>query len=165
VTEKAQRTIHIKWVRSGIGFTRRQRQAIRGLGLRRLHHVVERVDTPQVRGLVAAVPHLVEIVKEPPRPGAWAAVPNYTIQPKPPAPAEESVAAVPTAEGVSVDTGSPVESEPATKAAEAEESPVKPVKAPKVPKAAVAKGKAAEESVKKKSKAADKQAKTSKGKK
>jgi ribosomal protein L30/L7E len=29
-----------------------------------LNQVVERVDTPAVRGLVAAVPHLVEIVED-----------------------------------------------------------------------------------------------------
>jgi large subunit ribosomal protein L30 len=57
-------TLKIKWVRSWIACTEKQRAAVRGLGLRRLHHVVERVDTPAVRGLVAKVPHLVEIVED-----------------------------------------------------------------------------------------------------
>jgi large subunit ribosomal protein L30 len=46
-----------------IGCTDRQRASVRGLGLRRLHQVVERPDTPAVRGMVNAVPHLVEIVE------------------------------------------------------------------------------------------------------
>ena len=33
-----------------------------GLGLRRMHHVVERLDTPEIRGMVKKVPHLVRIV-------------------------------------------------------------------------------------------------------
>ena len=73
-------TIRVKWVRSGIGFTREQRQMIRGLGLRRLNQVVERADTPRVRALVAKGPHFVEIVGENPAP-AWAEVPEYKISP------------------------------------------------------------------------------------
>jgi large subunit ribosomal protein L30 len=81
VTEKAQRTIQIKWVRSGIGFTYRQKEMVRSLGLRRLSQVVECPDTPQIRGLVARIPHLVTIVDEPPQPAVWAAVPEYTLRP------------------------------------------------------------------------------------
>jgi large subunit ribosomal protein L30 len=76
-------TIRVKWVRSGIGFTRRQRQMIRGLGLRRLNKVAERADTPRVRALVAKVPHFVEIVGQKPAP-AWAGVAEYKITPPPP---------------------------------------------------------------------------------
>jgi len=36
---------------------------VRGLGLRRMHQVVEREDTPLVRGMVDKVPHLVAIVE------------------------------------------------------------------------------------------------------
>jgi large subunit ribosomal protein L30 len=50
-------------VRSWIACTEKQRACVRGLGLRRLNQVVERQDTPAVRGLVKAVPHLVEIVE------------------------------------------------------------------------------------------------------
>ena len=56
--------LKIKWVRSWIACTEKQRACVRGLGLRRLNDVVERQDTPAVRGLVAAVPHLVRIVEE-----------------------------------------------------------------------------------------------------
>ena len=56
-------TVKIKWVRSFIGCPRDMRQAIRGLGFRRMHQVVERQDTPAIRGMIAKVHHLVEIQK------------------------------------------------------------------------------------------------------
>ena len=56
-------TVKVKWVVSFISCTDDMRQTIRGLGLRRMHQVVEREDTPSIRGMVAKVPHLVEIVK------------------------------------------------------------------------------------------------------
>jgi large subunit ribosomal protein L30 len=55
--------IKIRQIGSVIGCTDKQRASVRGLGLRRMHQVVERVDTPEVRGMVNAVPHLVEIVE------------------------------------------------------------------------------------------------------
>src|SRR6266404_4127871 len=42
-------TVKIKWVVSFISCTDDMRQTIRGLGLRRMHQVVERQDTPSVR--------------------------------------------------------------------------------------------------------------------
>ncbi len=62
--KKASGKLKIKWVRSWICCTEKQRAVVRGLGLRRLHHVVERPDTPAVRGMVAKIPHLVQIVEE-----------------------------------------------------------------------------------------------------
>jgi large subunit ribosomal protein L30 len=61
---KAAGTIKIKQIGSVIGCTDRQRASVRGLGLRRMHHVVERKDTPAIRGMVNAIPHLVAIVTE-----------------------------------------------------------------------------------------------------
>jgi large subunit ribosomal protein L30 len=58
------KTIKILQVRSSIGTPESHRQALRGLGLRRIRHVVERRDTPAVRGMVAKVPYLVEVVEE-----------------------------------------------------------------------------------------------------
>jgi large subunit ribosomal protein L30 len=60
---KAAGTIRIKMIGSLIGCTDKQRASVRGLGLRRMHQVVERVDSPEVRGMVRAVPHLVAVVK------------------------------------------------------------------------------------------------------
>ena len=57
-----KQTIFIEQFRSPIGYNRRQREVLRGLGLRRIRHVVEREDSPAVRGMVAKIPHLVRIV-------------------------------------------------------------------------------------------------------
>jgi large subunit ribosomal protein L30 len=55
------RRIRITQLRSGIGYDDRQRAALRGLGLRRIRHSVEREDTAAVRGLVQKVIHLVHV--------------------------------------------------------------------------------------------------------
>jgi large subunit ribosomal protein L30 len=57
------KTIKIRQVRSVIGTQRKHREILRGLGLRRIRHTVERQDTPAVRGAVAKVPYLVEIIE------------------------------------------------------------------------------------------------------
>jgi large subunit ribosomal protein L30 len=53
--------IRVTQVRSAIGFDRRQRATLRGLGFRRLGHTVEVVDTPAVRGMIRKVSHLVRV--------------------------------------------------------------------------------------------------------
>ena len=53
--------LKIKWVRSFIGCPQDMRQTIRGLGFRRLQQVIERPDTPAIRGMIHKVRHLVEV--------------------------------------------------------------------------------------------------------
>jgi len=55
------RRFKVKLVRSPIGYDRRQRTYLRGLGLRKLNQTVELVDAPGVRGLVEKVRHLVRV--------------------------------------------------------------------------------------------------------
>ena len=55
--------IRIRYFRSAIGRSFRQKRIVQGLGLRKLNQVVERPDTPQIRGMVAKIPHLVQIVQ------------------------------------------------------------------------------------------------------
>jgi len=55
------RHIQIKWVKSSIGYDRRQRATLRGLGLRRLQQSVKLEDTPAVRGMIHAVKHLIAV--------------------------------------------------------------------------------------------------------
>lgn len=85
MADQAQKTIHIKYVRSGIGFDFHTKTMIRSLGLQRLNQVVERQNTHQIRGLVARIPHFVEIVNPSAAP-AWASTPEYTIFPPEPKP-------------------------------------------------------------------------------
>jgi large subunit ribosomal protein L30 len=59
----SRKTLKIQQVRSGIGFTREMRETLKALGLRRMNQVVERVDTPETRGMIAKIPHLVKVVE------------------------------------------------------------------------------------------------------
>ncbi len=101
---KVERTIRIKWARSGIGFNASQSEAVRSLGLRRLNQVVARPDTPQVRGLVAKAAHLVEVVSALPQP-LWGSAAEYAITEAPSAPA-------PLSEPVDNEGGSPEKEQP-----------------------------------------------------
>jgi len=56
-----KKTVKVRQVRSEIGFPRRQRQTLRGLGLRRMHQVVEVEDSPAVRGMIGRICHLVRV--------------------------------------------------------------------------------------------------------
>jgi large subunit ribosomal protein L30 len=58
---KTGKRLRVKQVKSGIGFTQRQRQTLRGLGFRKLYQVVELEDTPAVRGMITAIAHLVKV--------------------------------------------------------------------------------------------------------
>ncbi len=63
MAKKTAGMLKIKWVRSFIGCPRSMRQTVRGLGFRRMNQVLEREDTPSIRGMIARVHHLVEIQK------------------------------------------------------------------------------------------------------
>ena len=54
--------MQLKWVRSAICAPVKHKLVVKGLGFTRLNQVIEREDTPSIRGMVAKVPHLVEIV-------------------------------------------------------------------------------------------------------
>jgi len=62
-TRSGNGKVRIRMIGSVIGCPEKQRATVRGLGLRRLHQVVVREDTPAVRGMVKKIPHLVEIVE------------------------------------------------------------------------------------------------------
>lgn len=55
------RRVRVTQVRSQIGFDRRQRATLRGLGISRMHQTVELDDTPQVRGMIRKVVHLLKV--------------------------------------------------------------------------------------------------------
>jgi large subunit ribosomal protein L30 len=59
----AESMIKIKLVRSPICTPMKHKSIVRGLGLRKLNQVVERPDTPAIRGMVNKVPHLVSVVE------------------------------------------------------------------------------------------------------
>lgn len=55
------KTIRITQVRSAIGTKKGHREVLKGLGLRRIRHSVERPDTPEVRGMVHKIQYLLEV--------------------------------------------------------------------------------------------------------
>jgi large subunit ribosomal protein L30 len=58
---KTGKKVRIRYVRSEIGYDRRQRATLRGLGLTRLQQTVELEDTPAVRGMIDKVKHLLSV--------------------------------------------------------------------------------------------------------
>tara|TARA_E500000305_G_C3923002_1_gene189067 strand:+ start:406 stop:591 length:186 start_codon:yes stop_codon:yes gene_type:complete len=57
-----KKTIKIKQIGSPIRRPKVQRQILIGLGLNKMHKVVELQDTPEVRGAIAKLPHMVEVI-------------------------------------------------------------------------------------------------------
>lgn len=53
--------IKIRLVRSLIGYPQKQRDVIKGLGLRKIDSEVIRKDCPEIRGMVRKVFHLVKV--------------------------------------------------------------------------------------------------------
>lgn len=53
--------IKVTQIRSGIGFAKKQRETLKGLGLRKMHQTRELEDTPAVRGMVKKISHLVKV--------------------------------------------------------------------------------------------------------
>ena len=54
--------LKIHYFHSVIAAPKKHRLVIKSLGFKRLNQIIERVDTPAVRGMVAQVPHLVRIL-------------------------------------------------------------------------------------------------------
>jgi large subunit ribosomal protein L30 len=55
--------IRIQYYRSAIGFPKTQKEVVRSVGFTKLNQVVERPDTPAIRGMVEKVPHLIRIIE------------------------------------------------------------------------------------------------------
>jgi large subunit ribosomal protein L30 len=53
--------LKVKQVRSKIGRHKNQRDTLRSLGLKRIGDVVVKEDRPEIRGMLATVPHLVDV--------------------------------------------------------------------------------------------------------
>ena len=56
-------TLRIQYYRSFISTPKTHKQIVRSLGLTKLNQIVERPDTPAMRGFVKKVPHLLRIVE------------------------------------------------------------------------------------------------------
>jgi large subunit ribosomal protein L30 len=56
-------TIKIKQIKSKIGYPADQKRTLLALGLHKISQVVEKEDTPEIRGMIRKVHHLVTVVE------------------------------------------------------------------------------------------------------
>ena len=56
-------TIKIQYYKSTIGYSKKQKQMVRSLGITKLNQTVERPDDASMRGIVAKIPHILRIVE------------------------------------------------------------------------------------------------------
>jgi large subunit ribosomal protein L30 len=54
--------IRIQYYKSTIGYSKKQKDIVRNLGITKLNQTVERIDSAATRGIVKKVPHLLRIV-------------------------------------------------------------------------------------------------------
>ena len=57
----SEKQLKVKLVRSLIGHPRKQREVVKGLGLRKVNSEVIRKDCPEIWGMIRKVPHLVKV--------------------------------------------------------------------------------------------------------
>jgi len=56
-----QATLHVRQIKSGIGFNEKQRATLRALGLGKVGRSRELPDNRAVRGMLAKIPHLLSV--------------------------------------------------------------------------------------------------------
>jgi large subunit ribosomal protein L30 len=61
MSERNGKMLKITLVKSPIGYSSRQKETVKSLGLHRMSQSVLIGDAPQIRGMIAKVSHLVEV--------------------------------------------------------------------------------------------------------
>lgn len=56
-------TIKLQYYRSMIGYSKKQKDIVKSLGITKLNQIVERPDNASTRGIAAKVPHLIRIIE------------------------------------------------------------------------------------------------------
>ena len=62
MAKQATKTVTVEQIGSPIRRPEHQKQTLIGLGLGKMHRVVEIEDTPEVRGAIAKLPHMVQVI-------------------------------------------------------------------------------------------------------
>lgn len=57
----ADKTVKVTLVKSMYGRLKNHQACVRGLGLRRMHHTVEVIDTPENRGMINKISYLLKV--------------------------------------------------------------------------------------------------------
>ena len=60
---KKNATIKVQQYKSAIGYNKKQREVLKGMGIRKMNQIVELPDNEATRGMVAKIPHLVRVVE------------------------------------------------------------------------------------------------------
>ena len=60
----AEKSFKVQLIRSVHGRLKTHRDCVRGLGLRRIHQVVQVEDTPATRGMVNKVQYMVRVLED-----------------------------------------------------------------------------------------------------
>jgi large subunit ribosomal protein L30 len=55
--------LQVTLIKSTIGKTKKHRDVVAGLGLKKINHTVEHADTPEVRGMIAKISHMLNVVQ------------------------------------------------------------------------------------------------------
>ena len=58
---KRNKILRITQIKSGIGYKYKAKATLRALGLRKMHQTVEKVDNPQIRGMINAINYLLKV--------------------------------------------------------------------------------------------------------
>lgn len=64
MASSTETTLKVRQVRSAIGVNPKHRGTLRALGLGRIGKVNTLPDRPEIRGMIARVPHLIEVTEE-----------------------------------------------------------------------------------------------------
>ena len=64
MAETKKKTVTVEQIGSPIRRPKIQRETLIGLGLNKMHKRRTLIDSPQVRGMIAKVPHLVRVVED-----------------------------------------------------------------------------------------------------
>ena len=60
-TKKSKNKIQITLIKSPIGYSKRQKDTVKALGLRKVNQTVIKDDSPEIQGMLNKVSHLVTI--------------------------------------------------------------------------------------------------------
>ena len=53
--------LHIKQIKSSIGYKKKAKATLAALGLRKINQVVKHKDSDQVQGMIKTIPYLIEV--------------------------------------------------------------------------------------------------------
>ncbi len=60
-SKKRNKILRITQIKSGIGYRPKAKATLRALGLRKMYQTVEKVDNPQIRGMINIIDYLLKV--------------------------------------------------------------------------------------------------------